>query len=241
MLEAEPTPCAPEACLYLVNDQQCTPFPADSLGLGQKFGTAFMHASLALNDLQHHRGRPIVDSRFELIDVVKVDVADIRQQRFELAAVSRVPSEGHRSDGAPVKTVSGSYDSRASRCQPRKLDRAVDRLRAAITYKGACQVRRRSPNQLFQKGCSCVIVKKVWAGVHAACLLLNSLRQNRMTVAEHGNALRRCQIEIALAFAIDHPATLASHHYRLTAPGHYPRLIGGGIAYCELRIGYVLF
>jgi hypothetical protein len=41
-----------------------------------------------------------------------------------------------------------------------------------------------------------------------------------MTVAKHGYTLRRSQIKVAIAVAIDHPTALARHHHRFAATGN---------------------
>lgn len=107
--------------------------------------------------------------------------------------------------------------ARAPGRQPRKLERTVDRLGAAVGKKDMIEMRRQHFDQLGGEAGAHIVVEKARAGDQRLRLLCNGFAQRRVTVAEQRDALRRAEVKIAPPCRVVEPAAFAAYDHGIVA------------------------
>ncbi len=129
----------------------------------QVIAIAQVDAPFALHHFQHHHRRLVGDHRIELFQIIVRHMADFKQ-RLEGLAIFGFPGQRDRADGAPMKTTHGSDQAGTSCGQPRKLDRAINRLRPTVGQKNMVKVGRQHFDQPRREFGPRAVVEKTRAG-----------------------------------------------------------------------------
>ncbi|MCW0462677.1 hypothetical protein NB717_003745 [Xanthomonas sacchari] len=213
---------AAHAALDLVQHQQRAVVIAQGPHLRQEARRRRHHPALALHRLQHHRGHIAGGHRrFQLHDVVEVDVAETTGQRLVAFLVLGLRGGGHRGQGAAVETAAESDDHPPLRRPAlgggplaHQLDRRLVGLGAGIA-----QVRllreARGHHQFLDQAQRRLAIEHV-AGVPQLVGLFEQRRlQVRIVVAEPAHGDAGGQVDVVAPLAVPHPRALAALQHQL--------------------------
>src|SRR5687768_6007350 len=99
-------------------------------------------SALAHDRLEEDRRGVAVDRRFERGDVIRRNERNARYERRERLAIRVVARQRQRAEGASVKAFFERDELRLFGREPRKLQRGLVRLRAAVAEERAVESRR---------------------------------------------------------------------------------------------------
>ncbi|MCW0425706.1 hypothetical protein NB713_003649 [Xanthomonas sacchari] len=180
------------------------------------------HPALALHRLQHHRGHVASGHRrFQLHDVVEVDVAETAGQRLVALLVLGLRGGGHRGQGAAVETAAEGDDHpplRRTTLGGGPLAHQLDRRLVGLGA-GIAQVRllreARGHHQFLDQAQRRLAVEHV-AGVPQLAGLFEQRRlQVRIVVAEPAHGDAGGQVDVVASLAVPHPCALAALQHQL--------------------------
>src|SRR5581483_9097586 len=197
---------APDARLDLVEDEHRARLVGELPGLGQGRGGERPHASLALDGLEHDRGRVGPDRVRERL---RGREADARDERLERRPLRRLPGDRERAHRAAVEGALERDELRLPGRLARPLERGLDRLRAGVAeerVRAAEAVGQALGEVLHRLG-------RVQVRHVPEALELRPRRRERprVAVAEADDGDAGEQVEVALAVVGDEPRALAVH------------------------------
>ena len=160
----------------------------------------------------HVQARRIVRPAGRPIAVREGRVVHAARQRFEGRAVGVLGRrEGHRLRRPAMEPAAEREDDRATRRDPRELDRGLDRLGARVGQERLPRpAGQHVPKSLVQPQARLVVEDVLLAVEELAGLGGDRGRDARMSVSGVGHADPRRVVEVARAVAGDQPRTLAA-------------------------------
>ena len=205
---------AADAGLHLVEDQQKAAPVADLAQTAQEGGRDHPHAALALDRLDHDRGRLRPDRRLdrgEVGDRDLVEAVDLGTESFEIFFLA---ARGDRGEGAAVESaLEGQHPIALGMAAdplatPRHLDRRLVRLRPGIGEEH--QIGEGGVGKAAGVALAFRILVEVRHVPDLRALAHQGLDEVRMGVADRGHRDAGAEVEIALAGRRDEPAALAA-------------------------------
>ena len=137
--------------LNLVEHEQQPMLVAKLANGSEKFRRDSPDAALALNGLEHDRGRLRSDCGFECFEIAEVDMIETPGRRGKAFEILLVTGSSERRESPPMERATKSNDALAIglagyiMIAPRDLDRALAGFRARVTEEdllGECQPRQ---------------------------------------------------------------------------------------------------
>src|SRR4051812_41513531 len=215
MLICEEGPCAPEAALYLVEDQCCMMLVGNVARSLQEFARALTHSAFPLDRFKHDRARVLVYRRFDSRNIVQSDELHAAQHWLEAGTVFILAGHGERTEGPSMKRAGKRDDFALSiptgvvaGCA-RKFKRPLHRLGAAVRKERAVESRELA--QLLRQESLVLVAIKVRKMNRLRCLLANHLHDARVRVSKRVDAKSAHQIQVLLALRVvdmDSPTSL---------------------------------
>src|SRR5208282_351991 len=205
-LKLKHRPRAPQAALNLVENQRHFVTISQRAALTQKFHRALIDSALAENRLQHNRAGIVVHRRAQPLKIVLRHKRHVLQQRLKSLAMLGLPRQRKRAKRSPVVRTLQRHQprlrlaARAMPCQPRQLDRALDRLRPAVLKKSAVQSRKLA--QLLRQRTLIFVIVEIRNMHQLRRLLANRLHNPRMRMPQRIHSQPRNKVEIARSFSV---------------------------------------
>src|SRR5579859_3793164 len=202
MLAGEETPCAPQARLYLIDDQQGSALPAQRGQPVRVVLAGYMNAAFSLHQFDKHGCRLLIDGCLRRREVVVANMTDAGYKGREGFAIMRLPGCGKRAHRAAMKAAQRCHDAGASCDKPREFECAFDGLGATVAEKDARRFLRRELREPFEQAGARIVIDNFGAGDEALCLHRQSRRDFWPPVSYTGDAMPGGAIDVLASLVI---------------------------------------